>query len=134
MVVAGPIAAPLHPEGSSNSQTTVPSLSCRSLQVTCYQAQVRSLDVAFREINAAITAAITHSKPVYISIPGLCLSLLPFIPLVIAVEGLTCALRGGQAGRQGLRPLVHSCCACCGARPAAVDLCALCTILHGWPP
>lgn len=36
------------------------------LQVTCYQAQIRSLEVAFREINAAITAAITHKKPVYI--------------------------------------------------------------------
>ncbi len=37
--------------------------------MTCYQAQIRSLDVAFKEISAALTAAVTQRKPVYISIP-----------------------------------------------------------------
>lgn len=39
-------------------------------QVTCYQAQLRSLDSAYKEISAAIAAALTHRKPVYISVPS----------------------------------------------------------------
>lgn len=69
---------------------------------------MRSLDSAYREINAAITAAITHRKPVYISIPcnlaaamhpSFAQEAVPFtVPAAVSVPGvaLSAARRQGR--------------------------------------
>lgn len=42
-------------------------------EVTCYQATVTSMDFAYDQIDTAIAAALSHSKPVLIQVGGICL-------------------------------------------------------------
>ena len=77
---------------SSGRSLCAPPRSPR--QVTCYQAQIRSLDSAFREINAALTAAVVQQKPVYIRGAG---------GLATGMSGV----RGGWMGRAGEEGLAH---------------------------